>query len=323
MRMRVRVTSDVVAAALLVGAATVLLATPYDGGACRNVASAYGLPAASFTKSAPPATPAALATARQDVTAASSEVAGLSDERAAAERASEAAEQAREAAREAETKTWSTPVTIGSTSSAELDVELAESQVESAESWLKTVQDGAAETSEFGSIWTQEDVADAQEELDAAEGELAAAQEGLEEARDEDAASEAAAAAVERKAEQLAAAADAADKAAEQAASTLASAETAAEERLSSAKGRVARLEVEHDQAQDEWWHEQRVEHDEVVALNNVRQSCRENGGWRAGVALVDVVLLGALALRAWWPRGARLRLPSRPRLTWRLRRSR
>jgi hypothetical protein len=75
----------------------------------------------------------------------------------------------------------------------------------------------------------------------------------------------------------------------------------------------VSQLEADHEIAVAEWSHEQRVAADEVTALNNVRASCRENGSWRAGVALLDVLLVAALALRRWPPR-----LPRRLRVPWR-----
>lgn len=307
--MRLRLTTDLVAGALLLGAAAVLVGTPNDGGACRNVAGAYALPPARVPSAEPPAPPAALAGARQAVSTASIDLASLADERAAAEAAQAAAEQARAAASEARSATWSTPLTYTSSSSEELDVDVAQSRVESAESWLQTVEDGAADTSLYG-IWTEQDVAQAQDDLDTARAELASAEQALAAPQAEEAASAAAEVAAEDRAAELETAATAAETAASEAGRTLATAERDANARLSAAKSRVSSLEIQHEVAQAEWSHEQRLEQDEVVALNNVRASCRENGGWRAAVALVDVALLGALALRAVWPRTARLHRP-------------
>jgi hypothetical protein len=187
--------------------------------------------------------------------------------------------------------------------------------VDSAEDWLDYVQDGAADTSGWA-FYDQSDVADAQADVDDARADLAEAEAALADAESEDTARESRAATAESTAEQLDAVADAAEQAAADAAADLSDREGAAQDRLYAARSRVAELEADHAIAVADWSHERRVAADEVTALNNVRASCRENGGWRAGVSLLDVVLAGALILRRWTPRLPRLRirLPWRPR---------
>jgi hypothetical protein len=311
-----RITADATAAVLLVGAAAVLLATPYDGGSCNNVLAAYALPAASLPDVKAPAKPEALAGAHRAVTAANSELMELEGQQAEVDRAQAAAEQAREAAIEAESDRWGSSFSnsyYSDTYGAELDVDLAESMVESAEDWLSYVEESAADTSEW-SFYTETDVQAAQDDVDDARADLAEAESALAQAQREDSARESEAADAEATADQLDAAADAAEQAAADAASDLAARESAAHDRLYAAQSRVAELEAGHEVARAEWSHEQRVAADEVTALNNVRASCRENGGWRAGVAVLDVVLVGALLLRRWTPRMPALRRPWRPR---------
>jgi hypothetical protein len=311
-----RISADVGAGVLLIGAAAVLLSTPYDGGSCRNVAAAYALPAASVPDAQRPESPTALADARRAVDAADTELVRLATEQSEVEAAYTAAEQARAAAHEAESDRWASSYSsdyYSTTYSAELDVDLAESAVESAGDWLEYVQESAADTSEWA-MYDEQDVQDAQEDLDEAQADLAEAEDALAEAQGEDAAQESEAENAEATAEQLDAAADAAEQAAADAADDLAARRSAAEDRLYTAESRVAELEADHQLALAEWSHEQRVAADEVTALNNLRDSCRENGGWRAGVALLDLVLVAALALRRWTPQ-----LPHwRVRLPWR-----
>jgi hypothetical protein len=315
MRLPPRLSADLGAGLLLASAAAVLLATPYDGDSCRNVAAAYALPASSLPHVERPKAPVALSDAYGAVDAAEAEAVDLSNEQAQVDEAYAAAEEARAAATEAESDLWASSYSPGYYSSAdgaELDVEIAEGVVESAEDWLEYVQEEAADTSEWA-LYDQGDVADAQEDLDEARAELAEAEDALAQAEREDSAAESAAANAEATAENLDAAADAAEQAAADAATDLASRQAANRDRLYAAQSRVAELETDHAIALAEWSHERRVAADEVTALNNVRDSCRENGSWRAGVALLDVVLVAALVLRRWTPR-----LPQwRPRLPW------
>jgi hypothetical protein len=308
-----RITADVGAGLLLVGAAAVLLATPYDGGSCSNVAAAYALPAASLPDAEPPDEPSALAEAHRAVAAADADATGLESEQAEVDQLYEAAEEARAAANAAQEDLWESPYTVGyssDSSMAELDVDFAESDVESAEDWLAYVQE---EVTSDWAFYDEADVNAAQADLDEALADLADAQAALTKAQNEDTARESKAANAEASAEQLDASADAAEQAATDAAGDLYDRKSAAESRLSSARSRVAQLEADHEIALADWSHEQRVAADHVTALNNVRASCRDNGSWRAGVALLDVVLVAALALRRWTPR-----LPSRLRLPWR-----
>jgi chromosome segregation ATPase len=315
MRLPHRITADAAAGLALVGAVAILLATPYDGGSCRNVLAAYALPATSLPEEHAPATPAALADAQRAVTAADAELSELQGERANVDHAQAEAQKAREAATEAESDVWDSAYSSdysSSTYSAQLDVDLAESKLESAEDWLKYVQDSAADTSGWA-FYDQADVDNSQAEVDDARAELAKAKRALAEAQSEDTARESQAANAESTAEQLDAVADAAEKAAADAAADLSDRESRAEDRLYAARSRVGDLEAGHAIAVADWSHERRVAADEVTALNNVRASCRENGGWRAGVALLDLLLVGALVLRSWAPRLPQLRI----RLPW------
>jgi hypothetical protein len=316
MRLPRRITADAAAGLMLVGAAAILLATPYDGGSCRNVLAAYALPATSLSDENAPARPAALANAQRAVTAANAEVTDLQSEQANVDQAQAEAQKAREAATEAESDVWDSSYLSdysSSTYSAQLDVDLAESKVESAEDWLDYVQDSAADTSGWA-IYDQADVDDAQADVDDARANLAEAKAALADAQSEDTARESQAANAESTAEQLDAVADAAEQAAADAAADLSDRESRAQDRLYAARSRVDDLEAGHAIAVADWSHERRVAADEVTALNNVRASCRENGGWRAGVALLDVVLVGALVLRSWAPRVLQFRI----RLPWR-----
>ncbi len=314
MRLPRRFTADGGAGLLLIGAAAVLVATPYDGGSCTNVVAAFAVPTASVSAEDRPDKPRALADAQRDVTTANAALADLEAERGDVESLQAAAQAARDAAADAQSDLWDLPYTSSYSSesySAQWDVDIAESAVESAESWLDLVKDSADDTSGY-SYYTQEDVADAQADLDEARAELSEAESALAEAESEDAARESEAENAEATAEQLDADADAAEKVAADAATDLASRRSSAEDRLYSAQGRVSQLEAQHDRSVAEWFHEERVAEDEVTASNNVRDSCRENGAWRAGVALLDVALAGALVLRRWTPR--------LPRLPWRTR---
>jgi hypothetical protein len=309
-----RLTADAAAGLLLVGAATVLLATPYDGGSCSNVLAAYALPAASLPDEKPPARPSALADAERAVSAANTEVAELESEQAAVDELYAAAEKARTAANDAQSDLWESSFSYdysSDSSLAELDVDFAENAVESAEDWLAYVQE---EMNSEWAFYTQADVDDAQADVDEARAELAEAEAALSEAQSEEAAKESAAANAEATAEELDAAAEAAEQAATDAAADLYDRQRAAEDRLYSARGLVAELEAGHAVEMAEWSHDRRVAADDVTAQNNVRESCRENGGWRAGVAVLDVLLVAALVLRKWAPR-----LPlQRVRLPWR-----
>lgn len=297
-----RIGADAVGGLLLVGAAAVLLATPYDGGSCNNVLAAYALPAASVSESDPPKVSPSLNDAVDAVTAADTAIAELDGEQAEVDAAYAAAEEARGAADDAQNAAWESSYSDYSSDSylAELDVEFAESAVESAEDWLAYVQEDL--NSEWA-IYTQTDVDAAQADVDEALAELAEAQSALAQAQSEEAAQESAVANAEATAEELEAAADAAEQTAADLAADLYDRQSAAEDQLYSARSRVAALEADHEIELAEWSHEQRVAADEVTALNNVRESCRENGGWRAGVALLDVLLVLALVLRRWGPR--------------------
>ena len=310
-----RIAADAVGGMLLIGAAAVLLATPYDGGSCGNVLAAYAWPASSVSEAEPPRESPALADAYDAVSAANAEVAELETEQAEVDAAYAAAEEARAAANDAQDAAWESSYSDYSSDSylAELDVEYAESTVESAEDWLAYVQEDL--DSEWA-IYTQSDVDAAQADLDEALADLAEAQSALAQAQSDDAARESEAANAEATAEELEAAADAAEQTAADLAADLDNRQSAAADRLYSARSLVAQLETDHEIELAEWSHEQRVAADEVTALNNVRASCRENGGWRAGVALLDVLVVVALVLRRWGPRipWQRLRLPWRRR---------
>jgi len=316
-----RITADAAAGLLLLGAAVVLVATPYNGGSCGNVLSAYALPAASLPDAHPPEPPAALGDAHRAVTTASAEVTKLESEQAEVDAAYSAAEKARAAANEAQGDLWNSSFASdysSDTYGAEVDVDIAQSSVDSAEDWLAYVTEEAADTSDWA-IYDEADVQAAQADLDDALADLAEAESALMQAQNEDAARESKAANAEAAADQLDAAADAAEQSAADAASSLASRQSAAEDRLYSARSRVAELEASHAVALADWSHDQRVASDDVTARNNMRVSCRENGGWRAGVAVLDIALVGVLVLRRWTPRlPQRLRLPQvRSRLPW------
>ena len=308
-----RITADAIGGLLLVGAAAVLVATPYDGGSCTNVVAAYGLPAASLRDAKPPEASPALAAAYDAVTAANAEVVELESEQATVDDLYAAAEEARATANEAQEDLWESSYTDYSSDTylSELDVDFAESAVESAEDWLAYVQEDL--NSEWA-IYTQTDVDAAQADVDEARADLAEAQAELAGAQSEEATRESEAANAEATAEQLDAAADAAEQAATDAAAGLYDRQSAAADRLRSTQSLVTSLEADHEIAVAEWSHQRRVAADEVTALNNVRDSCRENGSWRAGVALLDVLLAAALALRRWSPRLAQIRLPWRAR---------
>jgi hypothetical protein len=318
MRLSRRITADAAAGLMLVGAAAILLATPYDGGTCRNVLAAYAVPATSLSDENAPGRPPAFADAQRALAAADTEVADLQGEQATVDQAQAEAQKARDAATEAESNLWESSYPTdynSSTYSAQLDVDLAESKLESSKDWLKYVQDDAANTSGW-SFYDQTDVDSAQKDVDDARAALTDAKGALADAQSGDAARESKAASAQSTAEQLDAAADAAEQAATDAARDLASRQSAAEDRLYTARSRVDDLEAAHAVAVADWSHERRIAGDRVTALNNVRSSCRENGGWRAGVALVDVVLVAVLVLRRWTPHlpKLRVRLPRRPR---------
>ena len=142
MRLPRKLTADAVAGLLLIGAAAVLVATPYDGGSCTNVVAAYAVPTASVSAEDRPDKPRALADAQRDVTTANAALADLEAERAEVESLQEAAQAARDAAAEAQSDLWDMPYSSSYSSdsySAEWDVDIAESAVESAESWLEYV----------------------------------------------------------------------------------------------------------------------------------------------------------------------------------------
>ncbi len=308
-----RISADALAGLVLVSAAAVLLATPYDGGACTSVSAAYALPAASVPDAEAPEPSPALADAHAAVDAAEAEVTELERQQDSVDGLYAAAEEARAAANEAQDDLWQSSWSgySSDTHLAELDVDVAESAVESAEDWLAYVQ---GELDSEWAFYTQADVDEAQADVDEARADLAEAEAALARARGEEAARESEAADVEATAERLDAAADEAEQAATDAAADLHDRQVAAEDRLYSARSRAAGLEADHEVAVAEWSHDQRVAADEVTALNNVRDSCRENGAWRAGVALVDVLLATALVLRRWTPRLSRIRLPWRAR---------
>ena len=310
-----RISADIGAGLLLVGAAAVLLATPYDGGSCANVAAAYALPAASLPSAQPPGVPSALAESQRAVTAANADVTELKSEQAKVDQLDAAAQEARAAANAAQNDLWTSPYGSDYSSDtymAQLDVDSAEGAVGRAEDWLAYVKDEMTSTWAF---YDQADVDSAQADVDKANADLADAQAALTQAKNEEATRETKAATAEASAEQLDASADAAEQAATDAARDLSDRQSAAGSRLSSARSRVAQLEADHAIALADWSHEQRVTADHVTALNNVRASCRQNGSWRAGVAVLDVLLVAALALSRWSPR-----LPSRLRLPWRRR---
>jgi hypothetical protein len=302
-----RVPADGVAAALLLSAAVVLVATPYDGGSCQNVAAAYALPAASLAPAEQPAEPASLTEARAALASAQSDSDGLADEQTSVDRAQQAATDARAVADKADMDQYSTDYSTDdyAVSSAQSDVDSAQSAVDSAQSWLETVQQYVADPSNDG-IWTQQDLQDAQSEVDDANAQLTEAQQALQETQARAAASESAAAAAKQKAERLDAAADAAEQAAGKAADDLAEKQSEVQAELYLARSQVSQEEADYRSTVADWAHQRRVAGDHIAALNNVRASCRQNGTWRAAVAGADVVLLAALGLRRWAPRPGR-----------------
>ncbi len=112
-------------------------------------------------------------------------------------------------------------------------------------------------------------------------------------------AAESAVLAARQKADELAAKATAAKKTADKLSDILAAKERKVDTVLLPARSRVEDLEEGHEDAVATWTHEQRIAQTEVTARNAVRDDCRENGLWRAGVAGVDLLLLGALGVRA------------------------
>ena len=101
-----RMTADPVAGLVLVSAAAVLLATPYDGGSCTNVAAAFALPAASVPDAEPPQPSPALADAYATMSTAKAEVTEVEREQADVDELYAAAEEARAAAHEAQDDLW-------------------------------------------------------------------------------------------------------------------------------------------------------------------------------------------------------------------------
>jgi hypothetical protein len=304
-----RITSDGIAAVLLLAAAAVLVATPYDGGACRNVAAAYALPAASLPDADQPAEPASLAEARRALATAESDSTALANEQVDVGRAEKAAQDARAAADKADEDQYSTQYSGDdyTVSAAQSEVDFAQSDVDSAQSWLQEVQQYVADD-QYG-IWTQQDVQQAQSQVDDANAKLAQAQQALQDAQAQAQASASAAAAAQQKAQQLDAAADAAEKAAAQAANDYADKQSQVSDELYSAQSQEDEAEASYRATVADWSHQRRLQADHVAALNNVRASCRGNGDWRAAVAGVDVLLLAILGVRRWWPRLRRVRL--------------
>jgi chemotaxis protein histidine kinase CheA len=301
-------TVDGVAALVLTAAAAVLVTTPYDGGACRNVAAAYAVPAASLAPAQEPAEPAALTDARQAVSAAQADVAALASKQADVEKAQQAAQQARDAAdKAASAQTTDTSSIDGdlSVTQAQDDEELAQTEVDDDQSYLQTTKQDAADFP-GDSYWTQE-VQQAQSELDAANAKLSAAQQALKQAKAQQSSAAAAAASAQKHADDLSAQADAAEKAAEDAESSYAAQQSQVEENLSAAQSRETAQEADYRTTVATWSHERRLESDRVVALNNVRSSCRADGTWRASAAGVDVVLLAAIVLVWFAPRLRRM----------------
>jgi len=180
MRLPGRITPNAASAVLLTAAAAVLVTTPYDGGACRNVFSAYALPAASLAAADRPARSPALADAYQDIRDAEADQTALVARQAEVDRLVAAAEEAREAADEAAAdayeSSWSTSGSWDVTG-AEYDVEFAEDQVDYAEEWLEEIKAEVA-NDEYG-FYTDADIAEAEDDLDDARAELAEAEAAL------------------------------------------------------------------------------------------------------------------------------------------------
>jgi len=306
MRLFRRIPASGGAAVLLAAATAALVATPYDGGTCRNVVSAWTVPVASVAEVDRPAEPAGLAEARRALEAAEAESSALGDERAEAAEAERAAENARQAADAAEEARPEPSTDTGDSwemDSAELDVDMAENSVDVAEDWLDVVQGD-----DWG-FYDADDVADAQEDVDDARAELAEAQAKLDQLEAATAAEQSAAVAAANKADELAAKAEAAEKKAQRLSDILAAKQRKVDSRVRPARSLVEDLEDGSRAAVAEWAHERRIAQGDVVARNAVRDDCRQNGLWRAGVAGADVLLLGALGVRALSPR---LRLPWR-----------
>lgn len=304
-----RITADGVAAVLLVSAAVLLVATPYDGGSCRNVASAYALPAASLEPAQPPTEPAALNDAREAVSTAQSEVTALAAKQADVDALQQAAEQARAAADKAAADQYSDTSSIDgdlAVTQAQGDVDLAESEVSSDQSMLTSEQQDAASYPD-DPTWNQM-VQDDQATLDAAKAKLGQARQALQKAQNQASASAAAVNARQHNADKLSADADAARKAADAAAGDLATQQSSAEEGLSAAESEEARQESAFTATVADWSHSRRLAADHVTALNNVRSSCRQTGTLRASVAGSDLVLLAAVAALHWAPGLRRLR---------------
>ena len=324
MRIPRRISADGLAAMLLVAAAVGLLATPYDGGACRNVAAAYALPAASLTPAATPGEPTALGDARAAVSAAQAHVDALSNTQADVDRAQQAAQQARDAADKAASDQFSNTSSSDAdmaASQAQDDLDLAQSQVTDDQDMLTSWQQDAADSP--GDSFYAQQIQQAQATLDADKAKLATAQEALQTAQNKQSASAAAATAAQQNADKLSAAADAAQKAADDAASTLAAQQSTAQENLNSAQSDEAQQEADYRTTVNDWSHSRRLESDHVTALNNVRSSCRTDGSRRATVAGIDLLLLAAIAAVQLAPqlRGLGRRAKAVPqRLRWRRR---
>jgi hypothetical protein len=298
MRLSRSLTVDGVAALLLTAAAAVLVTTPYDGGACRNVTAAYALPAASLTPAQEPTEPAALDQARRAVSAAQADVTALASKQADVQKAQQAAQQARDAADQAAAAESTDTSSIDgdlSVTQAQNDEELAQTEVDNDQSYLQMMQSDAADFP-GDSFWAQE-VQQAQSDLDTANAKLISAQQALAQAKDKQSSAAAAAAAAQKHAEELSSQADAAEKAAEDAESSYAEQQSQAEGNLSAARSRETAQEADYRATVASWSHERRLESDHVVALNNVRASCRADGTWRVSAAGADAALLAAVVL--------------------------
>ena len=296
MRLARRIPARAGAAVLLAAATAALVAAPYDDGTCRNVVSAWTTPAASVVEVEPPEEPAGLRAAQQELEDAEAQDAALDDERAKASRAEAAARTARQKADAAEVAAEEAPSDTGTDSwemdSAELDVDAAESSLDVAEDWLDIVAGD-----DYG-FYDSGDVAEAQEDVDDARTDLAEAQAVLDDLLAAEAAAESAAAAAAARVDTLTAKADAAEETAERSSDILAAKERKVDAVLEPVLDRVEDLEEGHQTALAAWANEQRVAETEVVARNAVRDDCRENGLWRAGLAGADLLLLGALGVR-------------------------
>ena len=314
MRLPRRITADGAAAVLLVVAAAVLVATPYDGGACRNVVAAYALPAASLSPADQPVEPAALVDARAAVATAQAAADALASKQADVDKAQQAAQQARAAADAADSGLATDTSSIDDSLSvdrAQSDVDLAQTDVSDDQSMLQLDQQDAAEFP-GDSYWTQQ-VQQAQAQLATDQAKLSDAQQAYQKAQGQASAGAAAAKAAQQKADQLSAQADAAEKAAEDAATNLAAQQSDAQQNLSAAQSQEGEQESQYRAAVADWSHDRRIQSDHVVALNNVRSSCRESGNWRVAVAGADaflLVIIGALRC-AHRLRRVRIRIPA------------